>query len=73
MPRSAYEQSYSGVEVPVSDIQIGDLVLSGYNGTTHHVAIYIGNGQIVHALNQNVGIVITDLYIMPITHVRRVL
>lgn len=73
LPRVAYDQSYVGVEVPISNIQIGDLVLSGYSGKTHHVAIYIGNGQIVHALNSNVGIVITDLYIMPITHVRRVL
>ena len=73
LPRVAYDQSYVGVEVPISQIQIGDLVLSGYGGKTHHVAIYIGNNQIVHALNSNVGIVITDLYIMPITHVRRVL
>lgn len=73
LPRTALEQSYVGVEVSLNDIQIGDLVLSGYNGTTHHVAIYIGDGQIVHALNSNVGIVITNLYIMPITHIRRVL
>lgn len=73
LPRVAYDQSFVGVEVPISQIQIGDLVLSGYEGKTHHVAIYIGNNQIVHALNSNVGIVITDLYIMPITHVRRVL
>ncbi len=73
LPRVAYDQSFVGYEVPLSNIQIGDLVLSGYNGTTHHVAIYIGNNQIVHALNASVGIVITDLYIMPITHIRRVL
>jgi len=73
LPRVAYDQSFVGVEVAINDIQVGDLVLSGYNGTTHHVAIYIGNGQIVHALNSDVGIVITDLYIMPITHIRRVL
>lgn len=73
LPRVAYDQSFVGYEVPIAQIQIGDLVLSGYDGKTHHVAIYIGDGQIVHALNSNVGIVITDLYIMPITHVRRVL
>jgi len=73
LPRVAYDQSFVGYEVPLSQIQIGDLVLSGYDGKTHHVAIYIGDGQLVHALNSNVGIVITDLYIMPITHVRRVL
>lgn len=73
LPRVAPSQAYVGVEVPVSDIQIGDLVLSGYNGVTQHVAIYIGNGKIVHALNPDAGIVITNLYIMPITHIRRVL
>ena len=73
LPRVAYDQAFVGYEVPLDQIQIGDLVLSGYNGTTHHVAIYIGDNQLVHALNSNVGIVITDLYIMPITHVRRVL
>ena len=73
LPRTAYDQAFVGYEVPISQIQIGDLVLSGYGGTTHHVAIYIGGNQLVHALNSNVGIVITDLYIMPITHIRRVL
>ena len=73
LPRIAYDQLYVGVEVPIEQIQIGDLVLSGYGGQTHHVAIYIGNNQIIHALNSDAGIVITDLYIMPITHVRRVL
>ena len=73
LPRIAYDQLYVGVEVPIEQIQIGDLVLSGYGGQTHHVAIYIGNNQIIHALNSDTGIVITDLYIMPITHIRRVL
>lgn len=73
LPRVAYDQAFVGVEVPLEQLQIGDLVLSGYDGATHHVAIYIGDNQIVHALNSNVGIVITDLYIMPITHIRRVL
>ena len=50
----------------------GDLVLSGYDGVICHVAIYIVNEQLVHALNSNVGIVVTSLYIMPILDVRRV-
>lgn len=73
LPRVAVDQSYVGVEVSLSSIQIGDLVLSGYEGKTHHVAIYIGDNKIVHALNASSGIVITNLYIMPITHVRRVI
>lgn len=73
LPRSAYEQLFVGNEVDINDIKPGDLVLSGYNGKTHHVAIYMGDGRIVHALNENVGIVITGLYNMPITGIRRVL
>ena len=72
LPRSAPEQAYSGVSVGLDDIMPGDLVLSGYDGVICHVAIYIGNGQLVHALNSNVGIVVTSLYIMPILDVRRV-
>jgi len=37
-----------------------------------HAALYIGDGKLVHALNSNVGIVVTSLYIMPIIDVRRV-
>lgn len=73
LPRSAYEQSFSGTHVGLENIMPGDLVFSGYDGVVGHVAIYMGNNQLVHALNSNVGIVITDLYIMPILDVRRVI
>ena len=72
LPRSTPEQAYSGVSVGLDNIMPGDLVLSGYDGVICHVAIYIGNEQLVHALNSNVGIVVTSLYIMPILDVRRV-
>ena len=73
LPRTAFDQGYSGVHVGLNNIMPGDLVLSGYGGTIGHVAIYIGNNKLVHALNSNVGIVVTDLYIMPILDVRRVI
>ena len=73
LPRSAYEQSFSGTRVGLDNIMPGDLVFSGYDGVVGHVAIYIGNNKLVHALNSNVGIVVTDLYIMPILDVRRVI
>ena len=73
LPRSAPEQAYSGVSVGLDNIMPGDLVLSGYDGVICHVAIYIGNEQLVHALNSNVGIVVTSMYIMPIIDVRRVI
>ena len=73
LERVASSQIYNGVSVGLSNIQPGDIVLSGYNGSICHSSLYIGNGQLVHALNSNVGIVVTDLYIMPIIDVRRVI
>ncbi len=73
LPRSAVEQSSSGISVGIDNIMPGDLVFSGYNGQICHVAIYLGNEKLVHALNSSVGIVVTNLYIMPIIDVRRVI
>lgn len=72
LPRSAPEQAYSGFRVELDNLMPGDLVFSGYGGQIGHVAIYIGNEKLVHALNSSVGIVVTSLYIMPIMDARRV-
>lgn len=72
LPRSAPEQAYSGFKVELDNLMPGDLVFSGYGGQIGHVAIYIGNEKLVHALNSSVGIVVTSLYIMPIMDARRV-
>ena len=71
--RTAAYQIYDGVSVGLANIMPGDIVLSGYNGSICHSSLYIGDGKLVHALNSNVGIVVTDLYIMPIIDVRRVI
>lgn len=71
--RTSYDQINSGYQVSLDSIAPGDLVLSGYNGTISHSSMYIGNNQIIHSLNEEVGIVITDMYIMPIIAVVRVI
>ncbi len=44
------EQQYAGTQIPVSQAQPGNLVFWGpSSGVTHHVGIYIGNGQFIHA------------------------
>lgn len=73
LPRTAPSQGSVGRYVSISDIQPGDLVLHGYDGVIIHAALYIGNNQVVHALNSNTGIVVTNYQIMPIVSVRRVL
>ncbi len=45
--RSQYASN--GKKVTKDQLQSGDLVFYGYNGSVNHVAIYIGNGQIIHA------------------------
>ena len=55
LPRTSYEQQNWGTEVSYADAQPGDLIC--YGG---HVAIYMGNGRIVHASNSVDGIKISD-------------
>lgn len=55
LPRTSYEQQNAGREVSYSEAQPGDLIC--YGG---HVAIYMGDGKIVHASNSRDGIKISD-------------
>lgn len=55
LPRTSYEQQNAGREVSYSEAQPGDLIC--YGG---HVAIYMGNGKIVHASNSRDGIKVSD-------------
>lgn len=57
IPRnSAAQYASAGVKVSKSDLQPGDLMFYGYNGKVSHVAIYAGNGRIVHASDEKSGI-----------------
>lgn len=55
LPRTSYEQQNAGTEVSYADAQPGDLIC--YGG---HVAIYMGDGKIVHASNSTDGIKISN-------------
>lgn len=60
LKRTTYEQEYNGFEIPLSELQPGDLVFYYYGseavpGSSHHVAIYSGDGQVIHAINQKQG------------------
>lgn len=50
LPRSAAEQAQLGMDVDPSDLEVGDLLFyRTYKSDPSHVAIYAGNGQIIHA------------------------
>lgn len=59
--RVSRDQANNGTEIPVSQIKPGDLVFYSSGGEINHVAIYIGDGQIVHAANKQLGIRIGSL------------
>ena len=61
LPHSSKAQANCGTRIDVSEVQPGDLVFYG-GKNIHHVAMYIGNGQVVHAWNSRAGITTTSMY-----------
>ena len=50
LPRTSREQARQGTPIKSSQMRPGDLIFyANGGGTVNHVAMYIGNGQIVHA------------------------
>ena len=47
--RSSRDQAAKGKEVAVSAVQPGDLLFYASGNYINHVALYIGNGQVIHA------------------------
>ena len=74
LPRVAKDQASKGVEVSSANKKIGDLVFySNSKGVIDHVAIYIGNNQVVHAASTKSGIRISTWNYREPSHIRNVL
>jgi len=56
LPRTSAAQSESGTKISIDNVKKGDLLFYAKNGTVNHVGIYIGDGKIVNASNEKVGI-----------------
>lgn len=60
--RSSSTQIYDGVAVSYEDAQPGDILSWGYSdGAPTHSALYVGNGQMVHATNPRQGVIASDV------------
>ncbi|WLD86304.1 C40 family peptidase [Stomatobaculum sp. F0698] len=57
--RSSAEQAGEGRTVSAENMQPGDLLFYSKGGGVNHVAMYIGNGQIVHASSSKTGIIVS--------------
>lgn len=73
LPRVSQDQSMVGTDVPLSDLQVGDILYWGGKGSAYHVGVYIGNGQYLDAANPSKGVVIQDLSGYPASGAVRVL
>ena len=68
LPRTSYDMRSAGYEVSYEEAQPGDLIL--YEG---HVGLYMGDGNIVNAMNEADGIGICSALYTDIITVRRVI
>lgn len=71
LPRNSRAQANCGTTIKVSEAKPGDLIFYAKGKTINHVAIYIGNGQVIHASNPKTGIRISNVsYRSPFKAVR---
>ena len=71
LPRTSRTQANCGTTIKVSEAKPGDLIFYAKGKTINHVAIYIGNGQVVHASSPKTGIKISNVsYRTPFKAVR---
>ncbi|WP_344438885.1 C40 family peptidase [Kitasatospora nipponensis] len=62
LPRVSQDQWNAGQHVARADLQPGDLVF--FFGDLHHVGMYIGNGQMIHAPRTGENVMILDMSAM---------
>lgn len=62
LPRTSSAYPNAGTRISYKDAKPGDILVYRYGDGSGHVAIYIGNGKIVHASTPKTGICIGNAY-----------
>lgn len=65
LPRMSNQQANAGQRISLDKLQTGDLVAwdnSNRNAGADHIAIYVGNGQIIEAAKPGTNVRISNLY-----------
>jgi cell wall-associated NlpC family hydrolase len=70
LPRTSQAQANAGRRVPLSEARPGDIVT--YRSDASHVAMYVGNGQVVHAPYPGASVRYDPVGMMPVHAVTRV-
>ncbi|MFF3003180.1 NlpC/P60 family protein [Kitasatospora sp. NPDC057940] len=72
LPRTSQEQAHAGTRIgsDLSQAQPGDLLI--FYGDAHHVGIYAGNGQVLHAPKPGASVRYEAVSNMPLTSIVRV-
>lgn len=71
--RVSRDQAKQGKKVSLSKAKAGDLVFYGSGSTISHVALYMGDGKVVHASNKKYGIRTSNVGYRKVITVRRIL
>ena len=57
--RTSRDQAQNVRTIAISSVQPGDLLFYGSGSNITHVAIYIGDGKVIHSSNQRTGVIIS--------------
>ena len=72
--RVSSDQQYNGIAVSLDDLQPGDILLYSNGGYyIGHAALYIGNGQVVHASTPSQGIIVSNAFYRTPVAARRII
>ncbi len=71
LPRTSSEMARGGTKVTSATIKPGDLVFYGDSrGRVNHVAMYIGNNQVIHESGRKTGCKISNMYYRKVVTMR---